>query len=47
MTVAHTHVQSLISVVKMATMLEDCTTKEQRSVVRFFFVIKTIQRKKK
>jgi hypothetical protein len=26
----------LISVVRMATVLEECTTEEQRSVVRFF-----------
>jgi hypothetical protein len=30
----HAHVQRLVSVVKMATVLEQCTTKEQRSVVR-------------
>jgi hypothetical protein len=36
--VADTHVQfqRLVSVVKMATLLEECTTEEQRSVVRFF-----------
>jgi hypothetical protein len=33
---AHMHVQRLVSVVKMATVLEECTTEEQRSVVRFF-----------
>jgi hypothetical protein len=33
---AHAHVQSLVSVVKMATVLEGCITKEQLSVVRFF-----------
>jgi hypothetical protein len=32
---AHAHVQRLVSVVKMTTVLEDCTTEEQRSVVRF------------
>jgi hypothetical protein len=31
----HAHVQRLLSVVKMAIVLEDCTTEEQRSVVRF------------
>jgi hypothetical protein len=29
------HVQTLVSVVKMATVLADCTTEEQRSVVHF------------
>jgi hypothetical protein len=33
---AHVHVQKLVSTVKMATELEECTTEEQRSVVRFF-----------
>jgi hypothetical protein len=33
---AHTHVQRLVSVVKMATVFEGCTIEEQRSVVRFF-----------
>jgi hypothetical protein len=32
---AHAHVQRLVSVVKLATVLEVCTTEEQRSVVRF------------
>jgi hypothetical protein len=32
----HTHVQRLVSVVKMDTVLEECTTEEQRSVVGFF-----------
>jgi hypothetical protein len=32
---AHAHIQRLISAVKIATMLEECTTEEQRSVVRF------------
>jgi hypothetical protein len=31
----HAHVQRLVSVFKMATMLEDCTTKEQYCVVCF------------
>jgi hypothetical protein len=34
---AHAHVQRLISVIKMATVLEDFTTEEQRSVVRFLW----------
>jgi hypothetical protein len=32
---AHAHVQRLVSVVKMATVLEECTTQEQSSIVRF------------
>jgi hypothetical protein len=32
---AHAHVQSLVSVVKMATVLEEYSTEEQRSVVHF------------
>jgi hypothetical protein len=32
---AHEHVHRPVSVVKMVTMLEECTTKEQRAVVRF------------
>jgi hypothetical protein len=32
----HAHVQRLVTLVKMATMLEVYTTEEQRSVVRFF-----------
>jgi hypothetical protein len=34
----HVHVQRVVSVVKMATVLEDCITEEQHSVVCFFFV---------
>jgi hypothetical protein len=34
---AHAHVQRLVSVVKIATMLGECTTEEQRSVVRFMW----------
>jgi hypothetical protein len=34
---AHAHVQILVSVVKMTTMLEVYTTEKQSSVVRFFF----------
>jgi hypothetical protein len=34
---AHAPVQRLVSVVKMATVLEECAAVEQRSVVRFFF----------
>jgi hypothetical protein len=33
---AHANVERLVSVVKMATVLEVYTTEEQRSVVRFF-----------
>jgi hypothetical protein len=32
----HVHVRRLVSVVKMATVLEECTKVEHRSVVRFF-----------
>jgi hypothetical protein len=32
---AHAHVQRLVSVVKMATIFEEYTTEEQRSVVLF------------
>jgi hypothetical protein len=38
---AHAHVQRLVSVVNMATVLEDCTTEEQHSVVRFYVSKKT------
>jgi hypothetical protein len=31
---AHVHVQTLVSALKMAIVLEGCTTEEQRSVVR-------------
>jgi hypothetical protein len=34
---AHAHVQRLVSVVKMATVLEECTNEEQSSVVRFLW----------
>jgi hypothetical protein len=34
---AHAHVQRLVSVVKMATVLEEYATEEQLSVVRFFW----------
>jgi hypothetical protein len=34
----HVHVQRLVSVVKMVTLLEGYATEEQRSVVHFFFV---------
>jgi hypothetical protein len=36
---AHALVQRLVSVAKMATALEGCTTEEQRSAVRFFFLL--------
>jgi hypothetical protein len=35
---AHAHVQTLVSVVKMATVLEEYTTEEQRSLVSFLWV---------
>jgi hypothetical protein len=34
---AHAHVQRFVSVVEMATVIEEYTTEEQRSVVRFLF----------
>jgi hypothetical protein len=34
---AHVHVQRLVSVARMATVLEAHTTEEQRSVVRFIW----------
>jgi hypothetical protein len=33
----HADVQRLVSVVKMATVLEECNTEEQRSVVHFLW----------
>jgi hypothetical protein len=33
----HWHIQTLISVVKMATVPEECNTEERRSVVRFLW----------
>jgi transposase len=33
----HAHVQSLVSVVKIETVLEECPSEEQRSVVRFLW----------
>jgi hypothetical protein len=33
----HAHVQRLVSVVKMVTVLEECITEEQCSVVRFLW----------
>jgi hypothetical protein len=38
------HVQRLVSVLKMATMIEACTTEEQRSVVRFLGLKDSMQR---
>jgi hypothetical protein len=32
----HVHVQRLVSVVKMATVLDDCAAEEQLSVMRFY-----------
>jgi hypothetical protein len=37
---AHAHVVRVVSVVKMAAVLESCTTEEQGSIVRFFFCVK-------
>jgi hypothetical protein len=34
---AHARVQRLVSVAKMAIMLEECITEEQRSVMRFLW----------
>jgi hypothetical protein len=34
---AHAHVHRLVSVVKMAIVLEGCTTEEQSSVMRFLW----------
>jgi hypothetical protein len=34
--VADAHIHRLVSVVKMATVLEECTTQEQHYVMRFF-----------
>jgi hypothetical protein len=34
----HAHVQGLVAIVKMATMLEEYSTEEQRSVVPFLWV---------
>jgi hypothetical protein len=36
--VSDAHVQRLVLVVKMATVLDECTAEEQRSVVRFMWV---------
>jgi hypothetical protein len=41
---AHAHIQRLVSVVKMVTVLEVCTAEEQHSVM-CFFVGKMTQRK--
>jgi hypothetical protein len=38
-------VQRLVSVVKLATVLEECITEEQRSVARFLFVSKGLNAK--
>jgi hypothetical protein len=34
---AHTHIQKLVSVVKMATVLEECNTKKQHYVGSFLW----------
>jgi hypothetical protein len=43
MTVYAADMCELVSVIKILTVLEDCPTKEQRSVVRIFFVVKRAQ----
>jgi hypothetical protein len=42
---AHAHVQRLNSIVKMATVLEECINEEQRSVMRSFCVGEMTRRK--
>jgi hypothetical protein len=37
----HAHVHRLVSVVKMATVLEECITEEQSTIVLFFWGKKT------
>jgi hypothetical protein len=34
---AHARVQRLVSIVKMATLLEECITEKQHSIVRFLW----------
>jgi hypothetical protein len=41
---AHAHVYRLVSVIKMATVLQECTTEEQRSVVCFCWRKDSMQR---
>jgi hypothetical protein len=41
---AYTHIRGLVSVVKMATMLEECTTEEQSQVVHFYGQKDSMQR---
>jgi hypothetical protein len=40
----HERVQRLVSVVKMATVIEECTTEEQRSAVRHLWTKVSLQR---
>jgi hypothetical protein len=40
---AHAQVQRLVSVLKMATVLEESTAEDQGSIVRFIFVSKRTQ----
>jgi hypothetical protein len=40
----HAHVQTLVSVVTVATVLEGYATEDQRSVVRFLWAKDTLQR---
>jgi hypothetical protein len=35
--IAHAHIQRLASIVKKMTVLEECNTEKQRSVVRYFW----------
>jgi hypothetical protein len=41
---AHAHVQRLVSVVKMAPVLDECNAEEQRSVVRLCGQNDSVQR---
>jgi hypothetical protein len=41
---ALTHVQKLVSVVKMVMVPDECTTEEQRSLVRFLWAENSMQR---
>jgi hypothetical protein len=41
---AHAQVQTLVSVLRMATVLEECNTEKQRSVVLFLWAKDSMQR---
>jgi hypothetical protein len=43
--VVHANVHRLVSVVKLATVLEDCTTEGQHSVMRLFLWVKELNAK--